>query len=216
VKPLLRALRSAAAAAAPTAGAWAVRALGATFRLRMEPRGLYGTPPGARPPAVIAFWHDQLLGLLASLWNRGDRYAVLVSRHADAEPIARAAARLGLAVVRGSSARGGAEAVAALAAARRRGCHVIVTPDGPKGPRHRASGGALVLARRWQCEIVPLGCAMRPRWRAGSWDRLQVPVPFARVAVVEGEPIAPGDGDRDRLERTLNALTARAEALVGR
>ena len=97
-----------------------------------------------------------------------------------------------------------------------------MTPDGPRGPRHRASQGAVLLAQRLERPLIPVACAARPVWRAGSWDRLAVPLPFAKVLGVEGKPIVvPKGADKARreqltreMERALENLTEEAEGLV--
>lgn len=224
MKAFVRALRAVANAVAPTLGALFIRAWGMTLRTKVTGRAHWKEPRGVPMPAVLAFWHDQLLLLCVSLIGRKFPYVVLVSRHQDAEAIARAVAKLGLHVIRGSSTTGGARALVEMAAAVRGGRIVIVTPDGPRGPRHRAGEGALVLARRAGAPIIPVGCAVTWRVRAGSWDRLQFPLPFVRVEVVEGEQIRPGRGedaesrerDRLKLEAALRDATAEAERRAGR
>ncbi|MEK7767784.1 MAG: DUF374 domain-containing protein, partial [bacterium] len=121
---------------------------------------------------------------------------------------------------RGSTTRGGAEAGGELVRYLRGGGSLVWMPDGPKGPRHRASEGVLVLAQRAGVRIVPAACAVAPRMRIRSWDRMQVPAPFARMIAVGGEPLDVPEGAtreerealRAELERRLEALTARAEA----
>lgn len=231
MKPVLHVLRDAGAAIAPTAGAALIRAWGATLRVRVQGMEFYRAGHHA-VPTVFAFWHDQLLAMVLALIGRGVPYTVMISRHPDGDPIARAVSRLGLDVIRGSSTRGGLESLVAMVARLKKphpadgtaaGGHprgVIVIPDGPKGPRRVAKDGAVVLAQRARVRIAPLALAVTPAWRAGSWDRLQVPAPFARVQVVEGESllIPTGDGERakgrDRLQAALEAATARAERLL--
>jgi hypothetical protein len=160
--------------------------------------------------------------MITSLIGRGVRYAALASRHPDAEPIARAISRLGLDVIRGSSTLGGLHALGELAAYMRRGGSAVFTPDGPKGPRHQAGEGVIVLGQRAGARIVPVACAVRPRLVAGSWDKLQVPLPFASVVIVEGEAfrITTSAGEakrkeiRARLSQALEELTGRAERAV--
>ena len=219
MKAVNRLLRGASLLIAPNLGAVAVRSMGATLRTRLSGLDYYrsGTPPPE--PAIYAFWHDQLLIMITALIGRGRRYAALASRHPDAEPIARLIARLGLDVVRGSSTCGGLHALGELAQYLRKGGSAVFTPDGPHGPRHEAGEGVITLARRAGVRIVPVACAARPRLAAGSWDRLQVPLPFAAVVIMEGEAIrVPGSADagararvRARLGIALNELTRRAE-----
>ena len=148
MKPVLHALRSVANAVAPTLGAAFIRLWGLTLRPRVAGRWHWRENRGVPASAVLAFWHDQLLIMCVSLIGRRFPYGVLVSRHPDAEAMARAVTKLGLHVIRGSSTSGGVRALAEMAAEIRSGRIMIVTPDGPKGPRHRAGDGALVLARR--------------------------------------------------------------------
>lgn len=220
MKPVLRALRSVATATAPTLGAGFLRGWGATLRVRR--RGMeYAHPAPAYPAAtVVTFWHDQLLLLILALIRRGVPYTALVSRHPDAEPITRMVERLGLRAVRGSSTRGGTEAARALARTLRAGSPIVFTPDGPKGPRRVASPGVVAVARLGHARILPVAAACRPKLTARSWDRLQAPLPFARVAVVEGEFIpVPVEAARDaalvgRVQAALDDATARAEAML--
>jgi lysophospholipid acyltransferase (LPLAT)-like uncharacterized protein len=210
--------------AAPLA-ATAVRALGATLRLHEE--GVERLAPrwAAGEPLIYAVWHGRILmipWLTARLRRtRGARAVrVLASRSHDGELVARWATRFGLSVVRGSSSRGGAEALRALAASVRAGEDVAVVPDGPRGPRECLQAGLVVLAALTGAPIVPLAFAARPARRLSSWDRFLLPMPFARAAVVIG-PLATvaRDGDRERaradVERALREVTAAADRLVG-
>jgi len=195
-----------------------------TLRPRIAGRWHWRESRAVPVPAVLAFWHDQLLIMTVSLIGRRFPYGVLVSRHPDAEAMARAVSKLGLHVIRGSSTSGGTRALVEMAAEVKGGRIVIVTPDGSKGPRHEAGDGAIVLARRAGAPIIPVGGAAAWRVRAGSWDRLQFPLPFSRVEVVEGEAIrleagsgaAARERDRLKLEAALRAVTAEAERRAGR
>jgi hypothetical protein len=211
-------------ALAPAAAAAAVRALGAT--LRVTERGVEGLAPlwASGRPLIYAVWHGRILmvpWLNARLRRtRGARRVrVLASRSRDGELVSRFVRRFGLEVVRGSSSRGGAHALRALAAALRAGEDVAVVPDGPRGPDQTLEPGVIVLAAATGAPIVPLGFAARPARRLRTWDRFLVPAPFARCALVFGEPSGVArDADRqtarDAVERALAEVTATAERLV--
>lgn len=208
----------------PPVTAAAVRALGATLRLRSE--GLEPLEPlwTARRPVIYAVWHARILmvpWLNARLARtHGARLArVLTSRSRDGELAARLVSSFGLPVVRGSSSRGGAEALRQLAAAVRAGEDVAVVPDGPRGPRERVQPGVIVLAALTGAPVVPFAFAARPARRLASWDRFVVPLPFARAAVVFGKPLAIArDAERETaradLERALREVTETADRLV--
>lgn len=210
---------------APLLGASAVSALGATLSLRaagVEPlRPLWQ----AGRPLIYAVWHGRILVVpwLNARLRRTDGarpVRVLASRSRDGELMAAFARRFGLAVVRGSSSRGGAAALRALAHAVRAGEDVAMVPDGPRGPACRLQAGIVALAAATGAPIVPVGVAARPARRLGSWDRFMVPLPFARCAVVFGEASAVKRRDdreeaRVRIERALQDATDAADRLVG-
>ena len=101
----------------------------------------------------------------------------------------------------------------------RAGGDVAVVPDGPRGPRHQLQPGVVTLAALTDAPIVPMAFSARPARRLRSWDEQLIPLPFARSALVFGEPISvPRDADRERaakdVERALNDATADADRQV--
>jgi hypothetical protein len=116
---------------------------------------------------ILAFWHAQQLMIPIGYRGRGSH--VLISQHGDGEIIARVIARFGHEAVRGSSTRGGAGALRALIKLGRSGRDVVVTPDGPKGPRHVAKLGVIQLAKATGLPIVPLAfaCSKKNSLQAG-------------------------------------------------
>jgi lysophospholipid acyltransferase (LPLAT)-like uncharacterized protein len=116
---------------------------------------------------ILAFWHAQQLMIPFGYRGRGSH--VLISQHGDGEIIARIIARFGHDAVRGSSTRGGAGALRALIKVGRSGRDLVVTPDGPKGPRQVAKAGVVQLAKATGMPIVPLAfaCSKKNSSRAG-------------------------------------------------
>jgi hypothetical protein len=96
--------------------------------------------------------------------------SVLASRSRDGSLMGDYARRFGLDVIRGSSSRGGAEALRALKTAVDEGRDVALAPDGPRGPRGQLGSGVVALAAltggpscrsdspRGRRGIVELGC----------------------------------------------------------
>ncbi len=126
---------------------------------------------------ILAFWHAQQL--MIPIGYRGTGSHVLISQHGDGEIIARIIARFGHEAVRGSSTRGGAGALRALIKLGRSGQDLVVTPDGPKGPRQVAKRGVVQLAKATGLPIVPLAfaCSKKNSSRAGivSWSHIRFP-----------------------------------------
>jgi lysophospholipid acyltransferase (LPLAT)-like uncharacterized protein len=171
---------------------------------------------------IPCFWHGRLL-LMACFWEPGRPVAVLASPHADGRLLAETVRRFGARVIEGSTRRGAAAALRGCLAALKAGESVVITPDGPRGPRMRASPGAVHLARFAGVPILPLSFSAAPSRRLGSWDRFLIPLPFARGALFCGEPIeVAADADeaaveaaRRTLEERLNALTLEADRRFG-
>jgi len=209
----------------PPVAAAAVSALGMTLSVRVI--GMEALRPlwQAGHPLIYGVWHARILmvpWLNARIRQRqaARRVTVLASRSRDGRLMAEFAQRFGLAVVRGSSSRGGLEALRDLMRALRAGDDVAMVPDGPRGPACRLQGGIVALAAATGAPIVPLGVAASPARRIGSWDRFMVPLPFGRCGVAFGGLVEVKRHDdreeaRARVERALTEATTAADALVG-
>jgi lysophospholipid acyltransferase (LPLAT)-like uncharacterized protein len=78
---------------------------------------------------------------------------------------------------------------------------VVVTPDGPKGPRYRLQPGIIKLSSLTGIPIIPFHVDYAKSWRLDSWDRFHIPKPFSRVKVVFGEEfLIPKGLDEDGFE----------------
>ncbi len=190
----------------------ALRTLGATWR-HAESGHAELSPLRQGPRCIYCFWHGVLL---PAVWHyRGLPIRALASRNHDGEIIARALLRLGYPdPARGSSSRGGATALRDLAGSLTQQGHGLLTPDGPRGPRHRAQAGVLMLARLTGLPLVPVGVASSRCLRLRSWDRFEVPLPFARNLFHFGAPLAvPPQADHAELEALSLALQASMDRL---
>lgn len=142
---------------------------------------------------ILAFWHAQQL--MIPIGYRGAGSHVLISQHGDGEIIARIIARFGHEAVRGSSTRGGAGALRAMIKLGRSGRDVVVTPDGPKGPRQVAKLGIIHLAKATGLPIVPLAfaCSKKNSLRAGIviWSRTRFPEDYFSTGIRFGSRAKP-------------------------
>lgn len=202
----------------PRVMALAVRALARTWRVRLD------AAPGTLPyetdgPVIYAMWHEGVLTVTAN-W-RDHSIQGLASQSFDGALISQTMVHLGFPVnSRGSSSRGGAGALRSHLQALQLGRHVVVTLDGPRGPAHEPKAGAAVMAARSGRPIVPVACAVDPRWRLRSWDRTQVPPPFARVAYVLKPAVFVANGGENeglrQLKIAMDEAQKDAEALLAR
>ncbi|MBI4386727.1 MAG: lysophospholipid acyltransferase family protein [Elusimicrobia bacterium] len=168
---------------------------------------------------IYAFWHNRQL--LFSYTHRDAGVSILVSRSRDGELIAKAMELSRIDAVRGSSSRGATAAARELLDLATSGKPVGITPDGPKGPAGVVKPGVLYLALKTGLPILPISNATsRKVVFQKSWDRFQMPLPFARCCIVHGAPIHVSREDDlgkkgAQLSAALDTITAEAERRVG-
>lgn len=171
-------------------------------------------------PFIGAFWHGRIL-MMPCAWQTSRHMNMLISQHRDGELIANTIAHFGLGSVRGSSRRGGAQALRSMLRALRAGEYVGITPDGPHGPRMRAADGIVTVARIAGLPILPATFGVSRRKLLGSWDRFVIALPFSRGVIIWGTPIEiPAQADeavleqvRLQVEGALNRITEEADRL---
>jgi len=198
-----------------------VRALSATLHFEYTLLGPPETDPRQQrhnsQRYIYALWHEHFLIPIVRFSDIP--LTVLVSRHRDGELLGHLFATTKMQLVRGSTRRGGVTAVLKLLRAARSGCHLALTPDGPRGPRRTVQPGILYLAARTGWPIVPVGVGYQKVWRMHSWDCFAVPQPFTRVRCVVGTPLhVPPNLSREQfrhyavvLRQALNHLCALAQ-----
>jgi lysophospholipid acyltransferase (LPLAT)-like uncharacterized protein len=117
---------------------------------------------------IACFWHGRLL--LMPFAAPGAKAKVLISRHRDGEFIARVIRFFGLGTIRGSHRKGGVSALREILAAAKEGWNIVITPDGPKGPRYRIKEGLVETAKLTQMPIFPVtyGARKKKRFSPGT------------------------------------------------
>ncbi len=168
-----------------------IHLIGSTLRMTVEDHGNIVDQPD-HPPVIIAFWHNRtvLMAYFYERYSRGRTALTFISRSRDGQFMTDVAARFGIKAVRGSSSRHGTSAtLAAIRAASDRHVDLVITPDGPRGPRYQIRPGLIRLAQATQRPIVAVTYRLIWKWELRSWDRFHVPIPFSRCHLITGEPI---------------------------
>jgi hypothetical protein len=197
-----------------------LRGLLLTVRCRMKTRSEFFSP-GAPAPAIFCIWHNRLATCVKVLDvhrrpnNSGAGMAALVSASKDGALLARILEWFRIQPVRGSSSRRGAQALRELTTWAERGHDLTITPDGPRGPCYQVQDGITSLAQLTGLPIVPVALNLNWKISIKSWDRFQIPLPFARCEVCVGRsfrvPAEASDAAREKLcgqlEAELRAIT---------
>jgi lysophospholipid acyltransferase (LPLAT)-like uncharacterized protein len=198
-------------------GGAALDGLMASCRTRTEGEENFRQFRRAGQPVVFTLWHGRLLP--CTHFHRHNGVVTLVSQHRDGEYITRVIRRWGFTAVRGSSTRGGLDALRELIGHVRAGRSLAITPDGPKGPREKMKPGPVLIAQRTGAPIIPVVSGASRASYFGGWDRFMIPHPFARLRISYGEPVfvprRASEGEiqaiMDDVERRLGGLMARVD-----
>lgn len=130
-------------------------------------------------PSIVAFWHGHML----PVWKYCSRFnpAALVSMSKDGEILSGLLEKWNYKVVRGSSSKGGSEALAQLTGLAKNNM-TLITPDGPQGPAKKFKAGAIIASQRSKAPLYL--CGIKCEWEkkfSKSWDNFTLPLPFAKI-----------------------------------
>jgi lysophospholipid acyltransferase (LPLAT)-like uncharacterized protein len=191
-----------------------IRGVALTLRYQWNDRSGYftGAPAG---PAIYVVWHNRLALCMIAYWNyahkrsRTPGLAALVSASKDGAFLSGVLDCFGVAPVRGSSSRRGAQALLELTSWAERGYDLAITPDGPRGPRYVVQDGVTALAQITGLPIVPCSYHLSWKIRVKSWDQFQIPLPFSRCEIIFEKPVRvpreATDADREELRQRLES-----------
>lgn len=188
------------------------RLLRMTWRITLDECPAFQQALKNRDPVIFAHWHGDELGLIHMV--KRYRIATITSTSKDGELMNQVLSWLGAVTARGSSTRGGANAMRGLIShCRRNGNNVSFAVDGPKGPIYKVKPGIFEFSRLMHAPIYIASVGVSNPWIfQRAWNKAILPKPFSRVHVriAEGMPMLTREQDpRDpalagQLEEMLN------------
>ncbi len=167
-----------------------IKGYNSTFRLKIENEDQWKALLEQGKPVLLCTWHQQFFAAIAHF----KQYAVyhpglMISQSRDGDLISGVANRVGWHTPRGSSSRGGKEAMAAMISHLNQygfGAHIL---DGPRGPMGRIKPGIIRMAHATGVRLVPFHVTADKAWFFNSWDRFMLPRPFSKVCITFGDSI---------------------------
>jgi len=130
-------------------------------------------------------WHAELL-ISPQVYRKLRKQQItsaIIAQHHDGELIARTLGFLNILPLRGSSRRGAKSVLINAIKALKKGHSIMITPDGPKGPRYSMSDGAVALALRANLPLMVVNYKPNSYWKLKSWDQFVIPKPFAKLDI---------------------------------
>lgn len=199
----------------PSLATLLIRLLDLTWRYRETGRDNFDNARATGRPIVGAFLHGRIFPLLRYMGRpQNGRWLSMCSKSIDGDAMAQVEKSLGFEVVRGSSGRDGLQAAVDIIRRVREDSdlYACLAVDGSRGPRGRVQGGIVALAQRTGGLILPVASSASPSFIVKrAWDRTILPLPFACIDIVYGEPIDPAPRLRGQ---ELEALTSRLETTL--
>ncbi len=186
-----------------------------TLRIRLLTPGDENTSPynrNCKKRYLYSVWHDSMV--LPVFGGHHWCTTALTSQHKDGSFVAGVLRWRNIPAVRGSTSRirtGAVRELMETVASR----HLVITPDGPRGPNRVMSPGIAYLASRTGRAVVPAGFACTSCWRwKGSWSDLIIPKPFSTIVLIAGAPIhVPRDLHTNDLPHYVETIQAAMDQL---
>ena len=194
-----------------------MRGIGATLTFEVEDRG--GAFDTSRRGMIWAFWHNRmfLIPWLHDHWFAHVPGTILTSPSGDGQIIADVCESFGIEAERGSSSKPqqGMSALIALAGKVKEGYDIGITPDGPRGPCYQLQPGIIKLAQLTGGGILPVHIQYSHAIRFKTWDRFELPLPFAKVKITFDEQMTvPRRMTEEEYEHHRAALEDRLKAAL--
>jgi lysophospholipid acyltransferase (LPLAT)-like uncharacterized protein len=167
----------------------------------------------SKQKCILMLWHNRLALVAEVMYKHAPQfiYTAVISNSRDGEPLAILANsyKIGRSIRVPHNSR--------HQALRKMINHlkqykevVIVTPDGPRGPRYEMKPGIVVAAKETAAAIIPFSWSANRFWQLKTWDKLILPKPFSTIKVTLGPPIdlltQDSQNDLSFLENTLKSI----------
>jgi len=97
--------------------------------------------------------------------------------------------------------------------------HLIIVPDGPRGPNRKMKLGGLKLGQEASAYLVPFTFSTSRKKILSSWDNFLIFYPFSKVVAIYGKPflVNPSlkegklENERQKIENFMRQLDERAD-----
>lgn len=149
-------------------------------------------------PCMLMLWHSKLVLVSEILNTHASQfiYTAFISKSRDGDPLA----HLATSYTSGRALRvpHNARHLALnqlIGSIKDKGEIIIITPDGPRGPRGEVKPGIVLAAKETEANVFPFSWKAEQFWQLKTWDKMRIPKPFTSIDVFFGEPVVM-EGDK--------------------
>lgn len=139
---------------------------------------------------LLLFWHGRM-AIMPALMRKlypNHKFAAVISQHKDGDYLHHFVKQFRHDTIRGSSSRGGVNAIKGILAALHNKQSIVITPDGPRGPAMRIGGTTITLAQKYELPIIYISFTASKAHVFNSWDKFLLPIPFGKIKVICSAP----------------------------
>ena len=130
-------------------------------------------------------WHGELFisPQAYRVLRKEQKTSAIISQHHDGDLIAKILSYFNIEPLRGSSKKGAKSVLISAIKSLKEESTVMITPDGPRGPRHTMHDGAVALAKRSSLPLMVVNFKANAYWKLKSWDQFIIPKPFTSLDI---------------------------------
>lgn len=148
-------------------------------------------------PCILALWHNRLI-IISEILNKHAPqfiYTAFISKSRDGDALAKFAEsyKAGRALRVAHNGRHFALGNMITKLKENNRNIMMITPDGPRGPRYTVKPGIILAAKESQAKIIPFTWESDKFWQLKTWDQMRIPKPFSTIHVTFGSPISPNE-----------------------
>lgn len=188
---------------------YALRLLMRTCRQEIEGLSTF-LSTAEKSPCILMLWHNRLAAVPEILHKHASNliFTAVISKSRDGEPLAllTESYKIGRALRVPHNGRHLALAKM-IAILKEQKEIIIITPDGPRGPRYQLKPGIVMAARDSEAQIIPFSWQAEKYWTLKTWDKMRLPKPFTTLKIVFGEPISLAENTGKAMDDDIRLLS---------
>jgi len=167
-------------------------------------------------PAIYAFWHNRL-AMMPFARPKKVKVNVLISDHRDGKIIAKTMKIFNFNIISGSSTRNSYNAIKNIIKFSKLNQTIVITPDGPKGPKNQINSNIVAISSLCQKYIIPVTYSCSKAFILKSWDRLIIPKLFNKLIIIYGSPLKPEKKlNEQQIEKLNNQLATKLNYITNK
>lgn len=167
-------------------------------------------------PCILMLWHSRLVLVPEILNSHASQfiYTAFISKSRDGDPLAYLAESYAMGRTLRVPHNARHLALSQLISSiKNKGEIIIITPDGPRGPRQVVKPGIVLAAHETEANVFPFSWQAKKFWQLNTWDQMKIPKPFTTIKVIFGEPVILSKENSKNYEKDASFLKSILDAI---